>query len=658
MIRRKVLSLALLAIWLGLILLAGCAASKPTCVINAPPSGSQFREGDPVAIQSNSKDSAGVTKVELYVDGMIVASDSTPSPQASFTIIQTWRATLGSHTISVRAYNASGGVSDPAAISVSVLPALGPTPVIPTAIPTAIPITPFVPPTTAPTLPPFPTNTPSGPPCSDNSAFVAHVTVPDDTTIAAGQGFNKIWRLSNNGTCTWGTGYQFVFIGGETMSATTVLPVPATVPGATADFLVPMTAPSTPGAHSGRWQLRNPFGVQFGQAVSVRINVPGACPGAPVISSFNISPTTINAGQATTLSWGQIVYADSATIDQGIGGIATSGGSRAVTPAQTTTYTLTASGCGGSVTRQVNVTVNPVCPVPVISSFIASPTTINAGESTTLSWGLVTGATGVSIDQGIGGVGTPSSTVVSPRTTTTYTMTATGCGGTVTRQVTVNVQQAFTVTSATAAINPSSYSGNCPAPAFNHTAFISTNRAGAVTFRWERSDGQIAGQQTINVTDCRGDRCTGTSTIPWNVDKGNWWARVHVLSPNDLYSNQASFSNSCQTPTPVPPFTVTSLAVTATPTTYTGPCPPKFNITAFISTNRAGTVTYQWTWSTMGLAVNETFNVTDCRGDRCIGTITREWNSAPPSGNQMSATVRTISPTDRSSQVTFINQCK
>ena len=101
MIRRKVLSLALLAIWLGLILLAGCAASKPTCVINAPPSGSQFREGDPVAIQSNSKDSAGVTKVELYVDGMIVASDSTPSPQASFTIIQTWRATLGSHTISV-----------------------------------------------------------------------------------------------------------------------------------------------------------------------------------------------------------------------------------------------------------------------------------------------------------------------------------------------------------------------------------------------------------------------------------------------------------------------------------------------------------------------------------------------------------------------------
>ena len=76
---------------------------------------------------------------------------------------------------------------------------------------------------------------------------------------------------------------------------------------------------------------------------------------------------------------------------------------------------------------------------PVIEFFTADPETITEGDSSTLSWGLVSDATGVEIDQGIGGVGTPDSTVVSPATTTTYTMTAVGPGGTTTASVTVTV---------------------------------------------------------------------------------------------------------------------------------------------------------------------------------------------------------------------------
>lgn len=79
---------------------------------------------------------------------------------------------------------------------------------------------------------------------------------------------------------------------------------------------------------------------------------------------------------------------------------------------------------------------------PVIESFTADPVTITAGESTTLSWGLVSNATGVVIDQGIGGVGTPGSAVRSPGSTTTYTMTAIGPGGTDTASVTVTVNPA------------------------------------------------------------------------------------------------------------------------------------------------------------------------------------------------------------------------
>jgi peptidoglycan-associated lipoprotein len=59
----------------------------------------------------------------------------------------------------------------------------------------------------------------------------------------------------------------------------------------------------------------------------------------------------------------------------------------------------------------------------------ASPSTIERGQSSTLSW-TTTGATNVSIDQGIGDVSTSGSRSVSPSSSTTYTLTAKGEGGT------------------------------------------------------------------------------------------------------------------------------------------------------------------------------------------------------------------------------------
>jgi hypothetical protein len=86
---------------------------------------------------------------------------------------------------------------------------------------------------------------------------------------------------------------------------------------------------------------------------------------------------------------------------------------------------------------------SPACSgTPIIESFVGSPTTITAGNSATLSWGAVTNAEAVEIDNGIGGVGTPGSTSVSPPATTTYTMVA-RCGADIaTRQVTIVVNPA------------------------------------------------------------------------------------------------------------------------------------------------------------------------------------------------------------------------
>lgn len=74
---------------------------------------------------------------------------------------------------------------------------------------------------------------------------------------------------------------------------------------------------------------------------------------------------------------------------------------------------------------------------PTISSFTASPSTITAGSPSTLSWST-SGATSLSINQGVGTV-TGNSVAVNPAATTTYTLTATNSAGSVTRSVTVTV---------------------------------------------------------------------------------------------------------------------------------------------------------------------------------------------------------------------------
>ena len=77
---------------------------------------------------------------------------------------------------------------------------------------------------------------------------------------------------------------------------------------------------------------------------------------------------------------------------------------------------------------------------PVIGEFIASPTTIVNGSSTTLSWTFSGGnPTALSIDNGIGSVFGLLSKSVSPTQTTTYTLTATNSLGSDTKQVTVTV---------------------------------------------------------------------------------------------------------------------------------------------------------------------------------------------------------------------------
>ncbi|HEV8412286.1 MAG TPA: OmpA family protein [Bryobacteraceae bacterium] len=172
-----------------------------------------------------------------------------------------------------------------------------------------------------------------------------------------------------------------------------------------------------------------------GQA-SVRISTSAA--NRAQILSFIATPTQITAGQAATLTW-KTQNADTANI-AGIGNVAVNG-SLTVSPTVTTTYYLTARNSVNDETSSVTVTVTPAGPstgeLPVISSFTATPSTINAGQNSILQW-ATQNATSVSISS-IGSVAASGTSNVSPTVTTIYTLTASNATGSTTKTATVTV---------------------------------------------------------------------------------------------------------------------------------------------------------------------------------------------------------------------------
>jgi len=83
-------------------------------------------------------------------------------------------------------------------------------------------------------------------------------------------------------------------------------------------------------------------------------------PAAPT-ASLAANPNTVEKGQSTTLTW-QTSNATDVSID-GIGALQTNG-SQTVTPADSTTYTLTAKGAGGTQQATARVTVTQPPPPP------------------------------------------------------------------------------------------------------------------------------------------------------------------------------------------------------------------------------------------------------------------------------------------------------
>ena len=172
---------------------------------------------------------------------------------------------------------------------------------------------------------------------------------------------------------------------------------------------------------------------------------------APVSGSVSANPSKIDCNQTTQLAWvsKETVEADMS----GMSPVPTSG-EKTVSPRQTTTYQLTASGPGGVTTPSATVEVNPV----VQSSLSASPTEVTyrrIGDkvleqgSTTLNWSS-SNSDAVSLDPGgsVDPSGTKSITLNPTQSGNgpvdeqfTYTLKTTNvCGGSDTKTVAVHLK--------------------------------------------------------------------------------------------------------------------------------------------------------------------------------------------------------------------------
>ena len=153
--------------------------------------------------------------------------------------------------------------------------------------------------------------------------------------------------------------------------------------------------------------------------VTVSVNIP--------LPTVNISadPEAISLGESSTLTWSS-THAETCVIEPGIGSVDVNG-SISVSPTETTMYTITVTGPGGTASTEVTITVtDPNAPPTVIMT--PASASISQGESITLTWNSERTQSAF-IDNGVGSVPVNGSTTVSPDHTTTYTITVTGPTG-------------------------------------------------------------------------------------------------------------------------------------------------------------------------------------------------------------------------------------
>ncbi len=169
------------------------------------------------------------------------------------------------------------------------------------------------------------------------------------------------------------------------------------------------------------------------------IIAPSICAGTPAEPALTLAanPTTIDEGEDATLSW-STTNATSCTASGGWSGAKNVSGEEKVSPENTTTYTLSCTGAGGSVAKSVTITVTPAPEMPTVD-ITANPVSVTAGQTSELSWVSTNATSCTASNAWSGDKATTGSQSVTPVITSTYAISCTGAGGTANDSVTVTV---------------------------------------------------------------------------------------------------------------------------------------------------------------------------------------------------------------------------
>ena len=216
------------------------------------------------------------------------------------------------------------------------------------------------------------------------------------------------------------------------------------------------------------------------------------------IIKFVATPSSIEAGQTSVLQW-EVINADTVEINA-IGRVDPSHGTSSVAPTETTIYKITATNKTSSANETVTVTV--ARPQVRIISFMATPATILTGESSTLAW-TTENADTVTLST-VGNVRTNGTAAVSPKETTTYTLTARNRFGDV---------SATTVVRLTTVVNPPPPNTGQPPRIirFNATPpdILNTEKS---TINWQVENADVVNISTIGAVALTGSQQVGPQT--------------------------------------------------------------------------------------------------------------------------------------------------
>lgn len=130
----------------------------------------------------------------------------------------------------------------------------------------------------------------------DDADFISDETIQDGTIMQPGQTFLKTWRVRNNGTTTWGSGYTVAYYSDKLLGAPRVHTLPRVRPNEDVFITITLTAPQSAGPHRSTWRLRNKEGRFFGDRLFTEIQVDEDITNEDIDGATYVDDVTINDG--------------------------------------------------------------------------------------------------------------------------------------------------------------------------------------------------------------------------------------------------------------------------------------------------------------------------------------------------------------------------